>query len=81
MDWDEWKDLFQVAMTAKYSISITELTREVAQQTPRVKTLMGNLDEDPANKKIVRVMYMALGEAARKQFMEKLPHTALWDLK
>ena len=48
MDWDKWIDLFQVAMMAKYSISITELTRAVTEQTPRVRPLMGDLDEDPA---------------------------------
>ena len=48
MDWDKWLDLFQVAMMAKYSISITELTKAVTEQTPRVRPLMGDLDEDPA---------------------------------
>ena len=30
---------------------------------------------------ILSVMYLSLGEAARKQFMDKYPHTALWELK
>ena len=81
MDWDKWLDLFQVAKMAKYSISITELTRVVTEQTPRVRPLMGDLDEDPANKKTISVMYLSLGEAARKQFMDKYPNTALWELK
>ena len=81
MDWDKWLDLFQVALMAKYYISITELTREATQQNPRVRALLGDLDEDPANKKVISVMYLSLGEAARKQFMDKYPHTALWDLK
>ena len=81
MDWDKWLDLFQAAMMAKYSISITELTRLVTEQTPRVRPLMGDLDEDPANKKTISVMYLSLGEAARKQFMDKYPNTALWELK
>ena len=81
MEWDKWLDLFQVAMMAKYSISITELTREANQQKPRVRTLMGDLDEDPANKKVISVIYVALGEAARKQFKDKYPHTALRELK
>ena len=81
MDWDKWLDLFQVALMAKYSISITELTREATQQIPRVRALLGDLDEDPANKKVLSVMYLSLGEAARKQFMDKYPHTALWELK
>ena len=66
---------------AKYYISITELTREATEQNPRVRPLMGDLDEDPANKKTISVMYLALGEAARKQFMDKYPNTALWERK
>ena len=81
MDWDKWLDLFQVAMMAKYSISITELTRETTEQTPRNKTLMGDLDEDPANEKVISVIYLSLDEATRKQFKDKYPNTALWELK
>ena len=62
---DKWLDLFQVAMMTKYSISIIELTREATEQNPRVRPSMGDLDEDPANKKTNSVMYLALGEAAK----------------
>ena len=48
MDWDKLLDLFRVAMMAKYSISITELTREANQQNPSLCPSMVNLDEDPA---------------------------------
>ena len=61
MDWDKWLDLFQVTMMTKYSISITELTRAVTERNPRVRPLMGNLDEDPANKKTISVMYRPEG--------------------
>ena len=81
MECDKWGDLFQVAAMAKYSISITELTRQVTEQSPRVRALTGDLDEDPANKKIVSVLYLSLGGAARKQFRDKFPHTTLWDLE
>ena len=81
MEWDKWLDLFQVAMMAIYSISFTELIRETNQQTPIVRTLMGDLDEDPANKKVISVMYLLLDEAARMQFKDKYPHTALWELR
>ena len=62
-------------MMAKYSISIFELTRETPQQNPRVRTLLGDLDE------IISVMYLSLGDAASKQFMDKYTTTVLWDLK
>ena len=42
---------------------------------------MGDLEEDPTNKKVISVMYLALGEAARKQFKDKYPTAALWELK
>ena len=61
MNWDKWLDLFQVAVMAKFSISITELTRDVDQQNPRVRALLGAMDEDPANKKVVSVLYLSLG--------------------
>ena len=81
MDWDKWLDLFQVAVMAKFSISITELTRDADQQNPRARALLGDMDEDPANKKVVSVLYLSLGEAARKLFKDKYPHTTLWNLK
>ena len=65
MDWDKWLDLLQVAIMAKYSISITDLTREASQQNPRVRTLSGDLYEDPAIQKVFSVMYLSLGEVAR----------------
>ena len=80
MEWDKWVDLFQVAVTAKYSISLTELTRDTSQQNPRVRALMGDLEEESAHKKVVSVLYLSLGEAARKQFRDKFPHVTLWSL-
>ena len=73
MDWDKWVDLFQVAVMAKFSISIWELTREATEQNPRVRALLGDMDEDPANKKVVSVMYLSLGEAAWKLFKANIP--------
>ena len=81
MDWDKWLGQFQVAVMAKFSISITDLTREVTDQNPRVRALLGDMDEDLANKKVVSVMYLSLGEAARKLFKDQYPHTTLWNLK
>ena len=81
MELDKWMDLFQVALMAKYSISLTELTRDASQQKARVRALMGDLEEEPANKKVVSVLYLSLGEAARKQFRDKFPHVTLWSLK
>ena len=81
MEWDKCVDLFQVAVLARYSISLTELTRDASQQNPRVRALMGDLEEEPANNNVVSVLYLSLGEAARKQFRDKFPHVTLWSFK
>ena len=60
---------------------MVSFTREETQQNPSVRALLGDLEEDPANKKEISVMFLALGDAARKQFMDKYPTTALWELK
>ena len=57
MEWDKWVDLFQVAAMAKYSISITELKRQVTEQSPRVRALTADLDEDPATTKQLLVYF------------------------
>ena len=81
MDWDKWLDLLQVAVLAKFSISITELNREVNEQNPRARALSGGMDEDAAKNKVVSVLSLSLGEAARKLFEDKYPHTTLCNLQ
>ena len=81
MEWDKWLDLMQIAVMAMYSNSLTELTREPSQQNLRVRALMGDLEEEPVNKKAVIVVYLSLDEAARKQFRDKFSHVTLWSLK
>ena len=71
MDWDKWFGLFQVALMAKYSISVPGFARCWGISTKMI----------PANTKDISILYLSLGEAARKQFMDNYPHTALWDLK
>ena len=65
---------------AKFSLSLTELTRGVTQQTPRARALWGDMYEDPAEK-VLSVMYISLGDTARKQFKYKHHITTLWDSK
>ena len=81
LEWNKLVNLFQVAVMAKYSISLTELTRDASQQNPRVRALMGDLEEEPANKKVVSASYISLGEAARKHFRDKFPHVTMWSLQ
>ena len=57
---------------AKSSISLEELTRDEAG-TPRQKELMGGAEESIAQRKAVRCLYIALGEAARKTLLDRKP--------
>ena len=75
MEWEKWLNLFQVAIMAKNSSSITAMTREVTDQLPRKRSLIGDLYEDPANKKVVSAMHLSFGEAARKQIRDKFSKT------
>ena len=49
-DWEQWRQLFEVAVLARHSVSITELLRDADQQNPRQAALMGNLEEMHAKK-------------------------------
>ena len=44
-DWEQWQQLFEVAVLARHSISVTEITESVDKQNPRVPALMGNLEK------------------------------------
>ena len=72
MDWDKWFDLFQVALMAKFSISVSELTRETTQQNPKVRPLLGEG---------LQYSTLVTGRSSKKNFMDKYAHTALWYLK
>ena len=41
MEWEKWIDLIAVAMMAKYSISMNELTRSADERNPRARALLG----------------------------------------
>ena len=73
VEWRKWSNLFVVAMTAKYSIYITEVLRVVANETHSNKAHLNNLDHAVAERKCVSVLYLSLGAAARKTFTDKNP--------
>ena len=49
------------------------MLREADQQNPRAAALMGNLEEIPAKRKIVSLLYKSIGKNARKMLMNKFP--------
>ena len=72
-DWEQWKQLFEVAVLARHSISVTEITRTADEQNPRVPALMGNLEDNAAARKILSLVYISLGKNGRKMIMDKFP--------
>ena len=72
-DWEQWIQLFEVATLARHSISVSEVLREADQMNPRAAALMGNLEEIPAKRKIVSLLYISIGKNARKKLMDKFP--------
>ena len=40
-EWEQWVQLFEVAVLARHSISVSELVREEDQNNPRSAALMG----------------------------------------
>ena len=72
-DWEQWRQLFEVAVLARHSISITELLREADQQNPRQAALMGNLEEMHTKRKVVSLLYISIGKTGRKMLMDKFP--------
>ena len=73
IEWKKWCELYAVAMTAKYSISIAEVLRTVTNETDRNKALLNNLDKPVAERKCVSVIFLSLGTAARKTISDKYP--------
>ena len=69
LEWEKWRDLFEVALMDKNNISIAELTKTGNKD----KSLMGDIDEIPATKKAISVLYLALGSAGRKSIADKFP--------
>ena len=71
-DWEQWVQLFEVAVQARHSISMTELLREADEQNPRNAAMMGNL-EVPAKRKLVSLLYISIRKTGRKMLMDKFP--------
>ena len=64
MEWERWFDLFTVAVIAKNSISVGELTRTVDVDHPRVKALIGDMADEAADKKLVKWLFLSVEESA-----------------
>ena len=65
--------LFEVAVLARHSISVSELVREQGPNNPRSAALMGNLELEPAKRKVTSLLYISIGKTGRKMLMDKVP--------
>ena len=72
-EWERWLELFEAALMAKSSISLDELTRDTSSRARR-KELMGGFEEEVAQRKAVSLLYIAVGEAARKTLLDRNPN-------
>ena len=81
MEWERWFDLSTLAVMAKYSISVEELTRTVDADHPRVKVIIGDMPQEAAEKKLVTWLFLSVGEPARKMFEDKYPEVSVWTIR
>ena len=61
-EWEQWVQLFEVAVLARHSISVSELIREEDQNNPRNAALMGNLELEPAKRKVTGLLYITISK-------------------
>ena len=65
--------LFEVAVLARYSISVSEIIREDDQNNRRKAALMGNLELEPAKRKVTSLLFKSISKHGRKMLMNKFP--------
>ena len=53
---------------------MTELLREGDDQPPRIAAMTGNLEEVPAKRKLVSLLYISIGKTGRKMLIDKFPN-------
>ncbi|MEL6123710.1 MAG: ABC transporter ATP-binding protein, partial [Bacteroidota bacterium] len=56
-----------------YQGEVPELLRRITPAHPRNETLIGGLNPETAERKVVSVLFLAIGAAARKNLMDRFP--------
>ena len=72
-EWEQWQQVFEVAVLARHSISVSEISWNVDKQNPRVPALIGNLEENAAARKVISLLCLSLGKNGRKMNMVNFP--------
>ena len=57
-DWQQWMQLFEVAVLARHSISVAKITPQPAEQHPSFPAKIGDLDISPVTRKVVIWLYI-----------------------
>ena len=77
-EWANWAHLFEMAVLARHSISISEVLKNPTEQDPSILALLGNLTVATAAKKVVSLLYLSIGKTGRKMLTDKFPHTNIF---
>ena len=63
-----------MAVNAKHATPVTELLRTPTKNNQRQATLLNNLNEQVAGRKVASILFLSLGVAGRKDLTDKLPY-------
>ena len=74
LEWEKRMDILEVALMAKNNIAISELIKTAGTQK---ESLIGDLDEIPATKTAINVLYLALGPQLAKPLQKRLQELIL----
>ena len=81
VDWAQWIQLFQLAVLARHSILVEEITREEEQNNPRNAALIGGMTRDMAQRKVVSLLYLSIGKVGRKKLMDEYPNIIIFTVE
>ena len=74
-EWNSGVELFEMAVLARLSHSISEVLKTPTEQDPTIPALLGNLTVGRATKKVVSILYLSIGKTGRKMLTDNYPHT------
>ena len=77
-EWANWAQLFEMAVLARHSISISEVLKNPTENDPSIPALLGNLTVTTAAKKVVSLLYLSIGKTGRKMLTDKFPNTNIF---
>ena len=77
--WANWAQLFEMAVLARHSISISEVLKNPTENDPSIPALLGNLLVATAAKKVVSLLYLSIGKTDKiLTLTDKFPNTNIF---